>query len=129
MICFMANSMNQAVASYYAKYAQFQGRTSVSGYWWVYLFLFIVALVLDCLLWCCTQGSFFYWCWTVVIWLWGLVNLIPSIAIAVRRLHDTGRGGGWIFINLIPVIGNIWFIILMILSGEPGDNRFGTPEN
>lgn len=124
----MASSMNQAVMNYYANYARFQGRTSVAGYWWVALFLFIVALVLDCLLLCCDENSFFYWVWTIVIWIWGIFNIIPGLAIAVRRLHDTGRGGGWIFINLIPVIGNIWFIILMLLAGEPQANRFGEPE-
>lgn len=123
----MATSMNQAVTSYYSNYAQFQGRSNAAQYWWVALFLFIVAVVLDCLLLCCSQGSFFYWVWSIVIWLWGLVNLIPGIALAVRRLHDTGRGGGWIFINFLPIVGNIWFIVLMILAGEPNANRFGNP--
>jgi uncharacterized membrane protein YhaH (DUF805 family) len=53
-----------------------------------------------------------------------LVLLIPSLAVSVRRMHDIGKAGGWIFINLIPLIGAIWFIILAIKDSEPGANRF-----
>lgn len=53
--------------------------------------------------------------------------LVPTLAVSVRRLHDIGKGGGWIFINLIPVIGSIWFLILMIKKGESITNRFGAP--
>lgn len=51
--------------------------------------------------------------------------LLPSICVAIRRLHDTGRGGGWFFIVLIPLVGAIWFLVLMLLPGEPETNRFG----
>lgn len=55
----------------------------------------------------------------------GLLLYIPNLAVGVRRLHDTGKGGGWIFISLVPLIGWIWFIILMAQRGEAGSNRFG----
>jgi inner membrane protein yhaI len=51
--------------------------------------------------------------------------LLPSICVAIRRLHDTGRGGGWCFIALIPLVGAIWLLVLMLLPGEPEANRFG----
>lgn len=51
--------------------------------------------------------------------------LIQSIAVAVRRLHDTGRSGWWILINLLPILGSIVWLILMLLEGEPRDNRYG----
>lgn len=124
----MPSSINSAVNNFYARYTQFLGRSSVSQYWWVVLFLFIVEAILDCFIWMCEAGSFFYWFWAVLNYAWGLFNLIPGLALSVRRLHDTGRGGGWIFINLIPVIGVIWFIILMILPGQPEENRFGNPQ-
>ncbi|WP_284204927.1 DUF805 domain-containing protein [Psychromonas marina] len=54
--------------------------------------------------------------------LWGgiytLVLLIPSVAVAIRRLHDTGRCGWWI---LIPIV-NIYFLCL---EGEPDENEYG----
>lgn len=53
--------------------------------------------------------------------------LVPTLAVSVRRLHDIGKGGEWIFINLIPLIGSIWFLILLIKEGEKVANRFGNP--
>lgn len=124
----MSSTINSAVSNFYARYAKFQGRSSVSQYWWVFLFLFIVGAILECFVWMCEPYSFFFWFWVVLAYAWGLFNIIPGLALAVRRLHDTGRGGGWIFINLIPAIGSIWFIILMILPGQPEQNRFGNPQ-
>lgn len=44
---------------------------------------------------------------------------IATFTLKARRLHDTNRSAGWIFIDLIPIIGNIWFFILMILPTTP----------
>lgn len=57
--------------------------------------------------------------------LYSLVVLIPGIAVSVRRLHDLNKSGWMILINLIPIIGNIWFLILMVLDSKPGDNQYG----
>ena len=56
--------------------------------------------------------------------LFALALLIPSIAVGVRRMHDIGKGGGWILVNMIPLIGSIWFILLAIKDSEQGPNRF-----
>jgi uncharacterized membrane protein YhaH (DUF805 family) len=62
--------------------------------------------------------------------LYGLVVLLPSLAVSVRRLHDTGKSGWMILINLIPLIGIIWILILMIKDSDPGDNEYGpNPKN
>ncbi len=58
--------------------------------------------------------------------LFGLITVLPGLAVSVRRMHDIGKGGGWIFISLVPLIGQIWFIILAATTGEPYPNRFGT---
>lgn len=57
--------------------------------------------------------------------LYALAVLLPSMAVAVRRLHDTGRTGWWILVVLIPVIGFFVFLYFMIIEGEPGDNEYG----
>lgn len=54
------------------------------------------------------------WFLYVIQWIVSLLLFIPNLAVGVRRLHDTGKGGGW-----------IWFIILMAQRGEAGSNRFG----
>lgn len=59
-----------------------------------------------------------------------LAMLVPSIAVAVRRLHDVGKSGWFYFIGLIPLIGGIWPLMLFIKEGDRGDNEYGPdPEN
>jgi hypothetical protein len=49
----------------------------------------------------------------------------PVLALAVRRLHDTGKSGWWILINLIPLAGPVWFLVLTLTDGQPGANPYG----
>jgi uncharacterized membrane protein YhaH (DUF805 family) len=57
--------------------------------------------------------------------LYAIANLFPSLAVGVRRLHDTDRSGWWLLIGLVPVIGGIWFFVLTVLDSKPGSNRWG----
>lgn len=120
------NDFKAAVNSFYANYANFGGRASIGQFWWVQLYLFIVCAVLEALAAWCDHG-FFYYFFMCLLWLFSLINLVPLLAVTWRRLHDTGRGGGWFFIGLIPIIGNIWLFILLLLPGNLGANRFGNP--
>jgi uncharacterized membrane protein YhaH (DUF805 family) len=52
--------------------------------------------------------------------------LLPSLAVAVRRLHDIDRSGWWILIGLVPLGGLIILIVFACLRGTPGTNRFGS---
>jgi uncharacterized membrane protein YhaH (DUF805 family) len=51
--------------------------------------------------------------------------LIPGIAVQVRRLHDIGKSGVWIFISLVPIIGGIWLLVLNCSEGQNGQNQYG----
>ena len=57
--------------------------------------------------------------------LYSLAILLPSLAVTVRRLHDTGRTGWWVLISLVPVIGGLILLIFMVLDSEPGTNQYG----
>ena len=57
--------------------------------------------------------------------LYSLGVLIPSLAVGVRRLHDTDRSGWWLLIGLIPLIGLIVLIVFFVMDSQPGQNRFG----
>ena len=109
------------------KYAQFKGRAGRSEFWMFYLVYFIIGAVFSILMKLVASISFLYYIILVlqVIIILGL--LVPTLAVSVRRLHDIGKGGEWIFINLIPLIGSIWFLILLIKEGEKVANRFGNP--
>ena len=48
-----------------------------------------------------------------------LLVWIATFTLKARRLHDTDRSAGWILIELIPIIGTIWFFILTLLPSRP----------
>lgn len=57
-----------------------------------------------------------------------LAMLVPSLAVLIRRLHDVGVSGWWILIGLVPVVGVIGAIgifVLTVLPGSRGPNRYG----
>jgi len=106
------------------QYAVFKGRARRKEYWFFALFNLIVSVVL-----------------TVVDYMTGsldpelgvgllsgiysLAILIPSLAVTVRRLHDTDRTGWWVLIAFIPFIGAIVLLVFMLLDSKPGDNQHG----
>jgi uncharacterized membrane protein YhaH (DUF805 family) len=106
------------------KYAVFGGRARRKEYWMFFLSNLVISFVLiliDILIGTFSpQGSA-----GLLQGLYSLVVLIPSIAVTVRRLHDTGRSGWWILIALIPFIGGIVLLIFMALDSEPGANQYG----
>jgi uncharacterized membrane protein YhaH (DUF805 family) len=106
------------------KYAVFSGRARRKEYWMFFLFNLIITLVLaliDSL-----TGTFSSQAGLGLLsGLYSLAVLIPSIAVTVRRLHDTGRSGWWILLGLIPVIGGIILLIFMVLDSQPGENQYG----
>jgi hypothetical protein len=57
--------------------------------------------------------------------LYALAVLIPGLAVSVRRLHDVGKSGWMILIILIPIVGAIWFLVLMFTDSNPGENEYG----
>ena len=75
------------------KFAQFTGRARRSEYWYFVLFNLIVSMGLGAV--DAATGLGF------LSALYGLIAFIPGIAVAVRRLHDTGKSGLWLLIFLI----------------------------
>lgn len=57
--------------------------------------------------------------------IWSLLTFLPSLAVTVRRLHDTGRSGWWILIMLVPLIGFILMIVWLVRRGDSGANQHG----
>jgi uncharacterized membrane protein YhaH (DUF805 family) len=99
-------------------YAGFSGRARRTEYWMFFLINLIIVVVLD-VIGMAIKVS------TLLGGIYGLAVLIPSLAVGVRRLHDTGRSGWWLLIGLIPVIGTIILIVFLATEGQPGDNQYG----
>jgi len=100
------------------KYATFSGRARRKEFWMFYLFYFIIVVVLSIIEQVIGIPG-------ILSGIYSLALLIPTIAVTVRRLHDTGRSGWWWFIWLVPVIGWIVMIVFMVLEGQPSDNEYG----
>ncbi|MCL2660320.1 MAG: DUF805 domain-containing protein [Acidobacteriaceae bacterium] len=115
-------------------YADFSGRARRKEYWMFFLF-----------------NAIFSFAWTFVTMLivtlrlqdrnlepaelaltvyylssvYAIAVLLPGMAVSVRRLHDRGMSGWMILVGIIPFIGSFWLLILMLLEGQPGPNRYG----
>ena len=105
------------------KYAEFSGRARRTEYWMFVLFnlvFAIVAIVLDDVLGLASEDTGY----GLLTALFSLAIILPSWAVTVRRLHDIGKSGWWIFINFIPYIGGIWLLVLTVIDSQPGNNKY-----
>jgi uncharacterized membrane protein YhaH (DUF805 family) len=115
------NVLVRQYAAVFGKYAVFKGRARRREFWTFFFFNLVIGLALGALYRYAGAGQLFY----AASGLFSLLILIPNIAVSVRRLHDTNRGGGWIFLGLIPLIGLIILIVWALQEGTRGRNRFG----
>ena len=106
-------------------YTGFEGRARRKEYWMFFLINIIISIVL-----------------VIIDSKTGLLNqevgyglfsgiytlgvLLPSIAVSMRRLHDTGRSGWWLLISFIPLIGIIVLFVFMVLDSHGEDNQYGS---
>lgn len=103
-----------------SNFANFDGRARRQEVWSFFLMNLLIAVV--CSLLSYTIGL----AGTVISVLYSLWALIPSFALFARRLHDTGRSGLWYFIVFVPIIGFIWFFVLVYcLDSQAGENKYG----
>ena len=116
------------------KYAVFSGRARRAEYWYFVLFNAVVSIILSIL--GKAIGVFNMTIGTVgneiniLSIIYSLAVLVPGLAVAVRRLHDVGKSGWMVLINLIPLIGQIWILVLMMKDSTPGENEYGSnPKN
>ena len=112
------------------QYADFKGRARRKEYWMFVLFNCIFSLILtfaDHLLHLqvkmqvlgdTTQIN-------ILATIYAFAVLIPGIAACVRRLHDAGKSGWYWLIDIIPVIGPIWLLVLLCKDSQPGENKYG----
>lgn len=107
-------TFGRSVREGFARYADFDGRSSVGAYWNFWFFSVLVS-----------GGSVFVLGELSVIVLAAL--LFPSLAFAVRRLHDRGKSGAFLFINVIPVIGTLVCLFELASAGDQDANRYGMP--
>ncbi len=102
------------------KYAVFSGRAGRPEFWWFTLINIIISIAINVVFEAVlgSSGEF-------IGGLYGLAVLLPSLGVAIRRLHDTNRSGWWILIGIIPLIGLIVLIVFYASEGTRDSNQYG----
>lgn len=104
------------------KYADFSGRARREEFWYFMIFNLIVSAVVGLVAAIPVAN--------VVASIISLAILIPTIAVAVRRLHDANYSGWWLLLSFVPLIGHFVLIIFWTREGIPADNEWGSnPKN
>jgi uncharacterized membrane protein YhaH (DUF805 family) len=125
------------------KYAVFSGRARRKEYWMFWLFNWIIGFVLyfiENIAGIAPESG------RVLMILYTLAVLLPTLAVAVRRLHDTGRSGWWLLIMLavavrrlhdpgrsgwwlltsfVAIIGGIVLLVFLVQDSQPAENQYG----
>lgn len=105
----------EAVTGAFKNIFTYTGRASRSAFWWFYLLTVVVNAVLRVIP--GTAGG-------IIGGIVGIVLGLTSLALAARRLHDSGRSAFWLFLILFIVIGWIWLLVYYLMPGTPGPNKY-----
>ncbi len=111
-------SVFHAFKLFFVRAFDFGGRSSRREFWLGVLPNAIIMLILIALLICSLAGfspviNPFSVFMLVIFGLFCLVELLPSISLIFRRMHDIGKSGAYILVLFIPIVGYIWYIYLV----------------
>lgn len=139
-------SIGASVKHVLSNYATFRGRASRSEFWYFYLFVIIVSAILSVIDSAAglrvgasseeivingTAIPFVSAGVGVLSTIFAIAMLIPFLAVGVRRLHDSDKSGWLLLLGYVLIcacgIGLILLVVLWVLKGTPGDNRYGPP--
>lgn len=125
----------------FKNYANFKGRSRRSEYWYAILanvliifaaYLFFVPAIVDIINIGepSTVGVGMMAVSSIFIGLYSIAMIVPTLAIGVRRLHDVGKSGWFLFLSLIPYVGGIILFVFMVMDSQVGVNQYGSdPKN
>ena len=105
--------MIDAYKKLWTKAFDFRGRSTRADYWWGALANVLVSYVIFAL------GYFVAEALLAIYYLYIFAALIPGLSLAIRRVNDAGKRWTWIFINLIPLVGGIWFLVILCQPSIP----------
>jgi uncharacterized membrane protein YhaH (DUF805 family) len=128
-----------AIRRFFKKYATFTGRASRSEYWWWVLVAVAVGIIINIITAAggasgatvAADGSAVPGpgaaVGLVLLAIWGLATIVPSLALTVRRLHDVNLSGWLVLLGLVPFLGGIALLVLTVLPPKPEGQRFDVP--
>ena len=107
---------NECYSAIFEHYADFDGRASRPEFWWFHFAYIIVSITLLIL------GEF-HSVFEIAWWVFAALLFLPSLAVSIRRLHDSGKSGWWFLILFIPFFGWIVFLVFMLLPSDDGAQK------
>ncbi len=116
-----AVNFQDAIRSCFRQYVGFAGRASRSEYWLFVLFTVLGSMVASIL----DLSIFGYAGLQPFGAIFSLVLFLPTLAVAVRRLHDLDRSGWWLLVAFLPLVGWVVLLVWFITKSDPIPNRFG----
>ena len=105
------------------QYVNFKGRACRREFWTFTLINFAIFIVLEIL--SSLGDSSALGIFDIITILFGLAIFLPSLSVQVRRLHDIGKSGLWVLINIVPLIGLIVIIVFCVRDSDPETNDYG----
>ena len=119
-------NFSQAVSSFFARWKDFNGRSSRSEYWWATFFVILTSIFTNILtLFLGLSPSIVAIIVLLLIVIFSLFLTIASLALVVRRLHDTNKSGWW-YLIIFTIIGVFPLLYWYCKKGDEGENRFGS---
>jgi uncharacterized membrane protein YhaH (DUF805 family) len=107
-----------AIRGAFAHVFTYRGRASRSAFWWFVLLQAVASMIVS---WLTNDSRVAGIVLDIVV---GLPLFLVGVAVAVRRLHDSGRTGWWWWIGIVPLVGWIVLLVFYLVPGTPGPNRY-----
>ena len=95
----------QEYIAMWKNYTNFSGKSNLREFWMAILFNIIISFAVGFV--------FGLLKMPLMISLYSLAITIPALALQVRRLRDAGKNWTWIFINFVPFVGSIIYIVML----------------
>jgi uncharacterized membrane protein YhaH (DUF805 family) len=103
-------------------YAGFSGRAGRREYWMFFLIYMLIYIGLAILT--AVMPKMLGTIFGILTAVFLLGMLVPTIAVGVRRMHDTDHSGWWLLLSIVPLAG-LYVLYLLIIEGTSGPNKFG----
>lgn len=112
--------MIECYQRYWKNCVNFQGRARRREFWYPLLCNYVIFMALMLLSALSNAPTILATLGT----LYGLASLLPSLSVAIRRLHDLSKPGWWLLLGLVP-LGGIVLLVFYCMDSAPGVNQYG----
>ena len=113
--------MIDAYKRFFSNYANFNGRSTRSDYWYVILMNFLITFIIGWIGGLIPTLSDLFGTLSSI---YSIAVFIPGIALVVRRLHDINKSGWFYLLELIPLVGSLIVLIFTCLKTVEVNNRW-----